>query len=269
LHSSAVKLRLFVVAPPGYQDPAGAAREKGVTAMVEPRERCGSSFSFVRKPRRDAAGRPESPRPEDAPPGGRGDAAGEPSPAPADGSERAAGERGGLRQWVGADRATLAIAFTDIVSSTAVGNKLGDGGMSEIRRAHFARAEQLARRYGGRIVKTMGDSVMAAFRSAVEATDFALALHEDTGDRRIRIRAGIHVGPVRIEADDAQGTTVSYAARVASMPRGAEVWLSSEAMNHVRQELGSRQDRLRVRVHAGLELKGFAGRHILWSVGRA
>lgn len=212
--------------------------------MQEPRERFTPSFSFGRKGRRAVP----SPPPDEPP--------ARPAGAPAPGN---------FRQWAGATHATLAMVFTDIVSSSALGNKLGNRAMDALRRAHFARAADLARRYGGYVVKTMGDSVMAAFRAAGDALDFALALHADPGDRRVRIRAGVHVGPVSIQDADAHGASVNYAARVVGAPDGAEVWLSSEAKSHVDQQGAAHHAELPWLPHAGMQLKGFPGKHVLWS----
>ena len=233
--------------------------------MQEPRDRLSPSFSFGPRRRKEGdSSRQNSGRGASSPP------ARTQPPAPAEASPPASGPTpaapGTFRQWVGAGRATLAIAFTDIVSSSALGAKIGDRTMNEIRRAHFRRAEGLVATHDGCVIKTMGDSVMAAFHAAAEALDFALAIHADPGDPRIRVRVGIHVGPVTVEAHDAQGTTVNYAARVVSAPKGDEIWLSSEAKGHVDQQGEPQHATLPWQTHGQLELKGFAGKHILWSV---
>jgi class 3 adenylate cyclase len=46
-----------------------------------------------------------------------------------------------LREWARDDRVTLAIVFTDIVGSTALGRALGDEQMNGVRRAHFGYCE--------------------------------------------------------------------------------------------------------------------------------
>src|SRR6202035_2541422 len=78
-----------------------------------------------------------------------------------------------LIEWAGGARVTLAIVFTDIVGSTALGVQLGDAAMKEIRRAHFAHSRTLIAQHHGREIKTIGDSVMAVFRSAGAALDYA------------------------------------------------------------------------------------------------
>ena len=76
----------------------------------------------------------------------------------------------GFADWAEGDRVTLAIVFTDVVGSTAMGEKLKDERMSEIRRAHFTQSRTLIAQFNnGREIKTIGDSFMAAFRSVDKA----------------------------------------------------------------------------------------------------
>lgn len=171
-----------------------------------------------------------------------------------------------FRQWAGSSRMTLAIIFTDIVNSTSLGHRLGNEQMGLLRHTHFNRARSLIDKLYGYEIKTNGDEFMVAFHTAVDALDFALELQGDTGDERICIRAGIHVGPVSIEEQDAQGATVSYAARVMSIAKDGGVVLSSEAKNHIDQEKAQRHKSLLWQKNIDCLLKGFPGNHLLWTV---
>jgi class 3 adenylate cyclase len=71
-----------------------------------------------------------------------------------------------LQDWAGGEQVTLAIVFTDVVGSTALGEDIRDETMNEVRRAHFAQSRRLTGQFQGREIKTIGDSLMAAFRSA-------------------------------------------------------------------------------------------------------
>jgi class 3 adenylate cyclase len=173
-----------------------------------------------------------------------------------------------LRQWAGSAKTTLAIVFTDIVDSTTLTHNLGNERMDQVRRAHFARARSLIEEHNGYEIKTNGDEFMVAFRTAVNALDFALELHADAGDERVGIRAGVHIGPVIIEEEDVQGAAVSYAARVISAATDGRVWLSSDVRNHIDQEKAQHHDDLCWRSSDGGVLKGFPGKHVLWSVER-
>jgi class 3 adenylate cyclase len=107
---------------------------------------------------------------------------------------------------------------------------------------------------------------MVAFRTAVEALHFAVELQADTGDERVKIRAGIHVGPVHIQEEEAFGTTANYAARVVRMAEGAEIWTSERAKADIDEVKAEAHRLLRWTEHPECGLKGFPGKHRLWSV---
>ncbi len=171
-------------------------------------------------------------------------------------------------QWAGSPKTTLAIVFTDMVDSTRLTHDLGNERMDQIRRAHFARARCLIEKHHGYEIKTNGDEFMVAFRTAVSALDFALDLHGDTGDEHVRVRAGVHIGPVTVDEDDAQGVAVSYAARVMGMAVSGGVWLSSEVRSHINQEKAQYHKDVRWQRHPDCVLKGLPGKYLLWSVER-
>jgi class 3 adenylate cyclase len=168
--------------------------------------------------------------------------------------------------WVGASDATLAIVFTDVVGSTTLANDLGSERMYEVWAAHAVQTRNLLEKYQGREVKTMGDGFLVAFRTAIEALDFALALYVDTGHEQVAIRVGIHIGPLRILDGDIFGTTLNFAARVLSMATGAEIWLSERVKEDIEQQNATRHRQLEWLRHNDCLLKGFPDTYTLWSV---
>jgi class 3 adenylate cyclase/GTPase SAR1 family protein len=172
-------------------------------------------------------------------------------------------------EWAGDERVTLAIVFTDLVDSTALGERMRDERMYEVRQAHFAQSRMLTARYKGYEIRTVGDSVMTAFRSASAALDYARALCADPGTAELRLRAGIHIGPLQIEEGDVFGRTVNFAARVVGAIKHAEIWLSEQAKADIEVLGARRHEELRWERHDGIELKGFAGTSTLWSVSVA
>lgn len=172
-------------------------------------------------------------------------------------------------QWAGDERVTLAIVFTDVVGSTAIGEELRDDLMSEVRRAHFTQSRRLIEQYKGREIKTIGDSFMAAFRSVEKALDYAKALQASPGHPQVQLRAGIHIGPMQVEEDDVFGGAVNFAARVVGAIKAAEIWLSDRAKEDLDRS-GARQHRqLKWKRHDGIQMKGFPGTFTLWSLERS
>jgi WD40 repeat protein/class 3 adenylate cyclase/GTPase SAR1 family protein len=170
--------------------------------------------------------------------------------------------------WVGDDRATLAIVFTDVVDSTALGEQLKEERMNEVRRLHFAQSRKLIDQYKGREIKTIGDSFMTAFRSVEKALDYALALQEHPGHAKVRVRAGIHIGPVTVEKDDVFGGAVNFAARVIGAIKGAQIWLSDRAKEDIERFGSAQHKRLKWQRHQGVVMKGFPGVFTLWELRR-
>jgi len=171
-----------------------------------------------------------------------------------------------FQDWAGGERVTLAIVFTDVVGSTALGEELREEAMSEVRRAHFALSRKLIERFQGREIKTIGDSFMAAFKSVDRALDYSMALQGATGHPQVCIRAGIHIGPMQVDEGDVFGGTVNFAARVVGAIEGDEIWLSSRAKDDI-DGLGAKHHRnLRWEKHENVMMKGFRGTFTLWTV---
>lgn len=115
-------------------------------------------------------------------------------------------------------------------------------------------------------IKMIGDSFMVAFRSAIDALDFAVAFHADTGDQCVRIRAGIHVGPIRVFENDLFGMMVNYTKRVESTANDAGfIVVSDEARNHIHSEKASRHSSLKFNDKL-VKFKGFEELQKVWRV---
>lgn len=164
---------------------------------------------------------------------------------------------------------TVTIVFTDIVDSTVLTARLGDHAWLEVLRRHNAVIEETTAAHGGTVVETQGDGSMLAFSSARRAVACAQAIQReiDSAFARdsppIRVRIGIHTGDALHEADRFFGTTVHYAARVASQALGGEVLVSNLVRELVAgpgfEFLESRE----------VELKGIDGSHQLYAVAPA
>jgi class 3 adenylate cyclase len=169
-------------------------------------------------------------------------------------------------EWAGGERVTLAIVFTDVVGSTALGDEMKDDPMNELRRAHFMQSRKLIAENAGREIKTLGDSFMAAFRSVDKAIDYALALQADPGHAKVQVRARIHIGPMHVEENDVFAGAVNFAARVVHEIAGAEIWLSARAKEDLDGQRAKRHAHLKWDQHDGRTLKGFPGTFTLWSL---
>jgi class 3 adenylate cyclase len=145
-----------------------------------------------------------------------------------------------LQQWssAGASSLMLALVFTDIIDSSKKCNQLGDEQWTEALISHFRRARKVVRQFGGFEIKIIGDAFIVAFRSVREAICFAMELQRRTGHEEVIIRAGIHVGPVRIIDNDVYGAMVNYTARVIQSLESDAVAVSANAMQFLASDIG-------------------------------
>ena len=87
--------------------------------------------------------------------------------------------------------------------------------------------------HGGRVVKTIGDEVMAVFASADKAAQAAAEMqsrvseHAPVGGSRLAIRVGFHLGPAIEAAGDVFGDSVNVASRMAALAKREQIILSS------------------------------------------
>lgn len=129
---------------------------------------------------------------------------------------------------------TVTFVFTDIVGSTALLDRLGDG-YGDVLFAHHALLRGVWEEHGGVEVSTEGDAFFVAFSSAgsaVAATAAAqagLAEHVWPHGEPLRVRMGVHTGEPRIRDGDYWGPDVHYAARLASAACGGQVLVSASA----------------------------------------
>lgn len=166
-------------------------------------------------------------------------------------------------EWAGDERATLAVVFTDIVSSVSYWTSLGDMRAYEsVFAPHLLQAEQLIQQYRGRLIHSTGDGVLAVFRSVNRALEYVYTLKRNPGNCHIQIRAGVHIGPIQVERNDAHGSAIAFASRITDEIRGAQIWLSNQAkadMDQYRTDLVWRRIDDRV-------FKGFPGSYTVWEV---
>jgi class 3 adenylate cyclase len=170
-----------------------------------------------------------------------------------------------------ADR-PVTFLFTDLHSSTALYEQMGDAAAYDIVRRHFMFLGGIVFGHNGMVVKTIGDAVMATFGDPIDAVRAALAIQSRIADfnrahmdgnanRRLAIRLGVHSGgSVRVELDDRVdyfGSAVNLAARLRGQSTGGDVALSHfvagyPAVRLLLATLPTREESLRFKGFNGL-----------------
>ena len=132
----------------------------------------------------------------------------------------------GVRGTVPATRVLATVLFTDIVASTERAAELGDRRWRELLQVHDDLGTRLVEQWGGRVVKSTGDGLLATFDGPGRAIAGAVALRDQLADIDVQIRAGLHAGEVELRGDDVGGIAVHIAARIMAKAGPGEVVVS-------------------------------------------
>jgi class 3 adenylate cyclase len=124
------------------------------------------------------------------------------------------------------DRIVATIVFTDIVGSTELAARLGDGRWRKLLDEHDALLRRLLPPFSGRVVNTTGDGMLASFDGPARAVGWALSATAAAGSLGIEVRAGAHTGECELRGRDLAGLAVHVAARIGSMAAPGEVLVS-------------------------------------------
>jgi adenylate cyclase len=132
----------------------------------------------------------------------------------------------------------MALLFTDLVGFSSWALSAGDSAVLELLRDVGAAVENVITSHLGRIVKRLGDGLMATFLSAGAAVDAALDAQDAIQGIVVdgyapRMRAGIHWGRPRKLGGDYLGVDVNVAARVGAAARGQQVLVSDALLAQI------------------------------------
>jgi class 3 adenylate cyclase len=141
---------------------------------------------------------------------------------------------------------TLAVLFADISGSAKLYETLGDAeALATVERC-LAIIQQACVDSGGRIVKTIGDEVMAVFAAADGAARAATDMQSRVSAQRtsrgtpLAIHVGFNFGPVLEEGNDVFGDAVTIAARLSTLARGGQVFTSAPTVAELAPALRAR-----------------------------
>jgi len=121
------------------------------------------------------------------------------------------------------------ILFTDLVSSTALTQRLGDAKAQGVVRSHNAIVREALKAHGGTEIKHTGDGIMASFPSASGALECAVAIQravEARGETNLAVHVGVNAGEPVAEEQDLFGTAVQLARRICDRAEGGEILVS-------------------------------------------
>jgi class 3 adenylate cyclase len=139
----------------------------------------------------------------------------------------------------------VAILFADVVGSTHLYEALGDERARETVQQCLRIMRDATEQYGGVVIKTMGDEIMATFPSADDAMSAASQMQKRIAasaksiaaeGTQIAIRIGCHYGPVVAEDRDIFGAAVHTANRMTSQAKAGQILTTATTVEQLTGE---------------------------------
>src|SRR3954467_9020548 len=138
-------------------------------------------------------------------------------------------------------RRNITILFTDIKGSTSYFERYGDAaGLLMVSTCNNAIGD-IVREHGGKVIKEIGDAVMASYDDCVLAVKSAIkmqhAIYNDSQEKpehdRVSIRIGLNYGPGIVREHDVFGDVVNVASRVESVGAPEQIVISDALYEQV------------------------------------
>ena len=143
------------------------------------------------------------------------------------------------------ERRLAAIMAADVVGYSRLIRADEEGTIAALKALRADLIDPKIAEHRGRIVKLMGDGMLAEFPSVVDAVRTAVETQQavtehNSGlpeDKRIEFRVGINLGDIIIDGEDIQGDGVNVAARLEGLAQPGGVCISGSVHEQVRDRL--------------------------------
>ncbi|MCK5363689.1 MAG: adenylate/guanylate cyclase domain-containing protein, partial [Gammaproteobacteria bacterium] len=140
------------------------------------------------------------------------------------------------------ERRLAAILAADVVGYSRLVREDEASTLAALKAYREELIEPKLAQYHGRMVKLMGDGLLAEFPSAVEAVQCAIEIQHAMGaraaaipeDRRLIYRVGINIGDIVVEDNDIYGDGVNVAARLEGLAEPGGICVSAGVYEQVR-----------------------------------
>jgi class 3 adenylate cyclase len=141
-------------------------------------------------------------------------------------------------------RTEVTILFSDIKGSTSYFERKGDAEGLAMVQHHNALLFPVIENGGGRVVKTIGDAIMACFKDPGSAVKAAMRMQQvleddraktQSEDERIHIRVALHMGPGLEKDNDVFGDVVNATAKVQQQADPDQILITDVLLDAARQ----------------------------------
>ncbi|OMH39184.1 adenylate/guanylate cyclase domain-containing protein [Motiliproteus sp. MSK22-1] len=139
----------------------------------------------------------------------------------------------------------LAVLFADIGDSTPLYEKVGDDQAYRLIIECLGSMEQVIQRNGGKLLRTVGDAVLASFNCCDDAFQSARDMQEAQISSQLSIRVGFHFGSVISDKGDLYGSAVNIASRVAALAATEEIMTTGPTVERLATVYRSRAIQLK------------------------
>ena len=138
-------------------------------------------------------------------------------------------------------RRLITVMFTDIKGSTEFFEKFGDiAGLAMVHECNDLQ-RSVVEQHGGRVIKTIGDSVMAAFDNCDDSIRAAIEIQRKLKAKNaarkeedaMLVRIGLHHGMGIVKSDDIFGDVVNVASRVESIAQPLQIIISDSLQQQI------------------------------------
>lgn len=122
------------------------------------------------------------------------------------------------------------VFFSDIVGYTLLMGKDEDRAF-ELMKKNVSFHQQIFEKYNGRLIKELGDGILAVFETAEDSLNASLEIqnlwHDDP---EVKLRIGLHSGEIIFENNDVFGDAVNVASRIQSIGVPSCILFSKEVL---------------------------------------
>ena len=126
--------------------------------------------------------------------------------------------------------------FTDIVGYTALmgrNEQMAFKLLETNRQIH----KQVIQRYNGKLIKELGDGVMASFHTVSDAVNAAIEIQKAcTASKELSLRIGIHEGEIIFENNDIYGDAVNIASRIQTLGVPGSILFSKRINDEIKNK---------------------------------
>jgi adenylate cyclase len=145
-----------------------------------------------------------------------------------------------------AQRRLAAILSADVVGYSRLMGADEAGTLAVLKTHRHELVDSKVEEYSGRVVKLMGDGMLAEFPSVVDAVQCAVEIQQQMvarnvdspADSRVEFRVGINIGDVIIDGDDIYGDGVNIATRLQEAAEPGGVYVSGDVYRQVEGKAG-------------------------------